>query len=553
MKKLSVKKTASEGIAFGAAYLYREPDLTPSGHRIAEEDVEKEINFFLEAKKMVLEELEKLAEKNDIFQAHLMMADDFTLQEGVLTKIQTEKTNAQMALSETSQEIAAIFEAMDDEYMRERAADVRDVTKRFMAALKGEKLSDFSDIHTPVILVARDLYPSDTAALDLNYVKGFITEEGGVTSHVSIMAKGAGLPALVGAEGILAAVKEQDRICMDGETGEIVINPDEETEKLFQKKAREYKERTELYACVMEHPACTLDGREVRICANVGNLEDVKAAVQRKADGVGLFRSEFLYMENDHFPTEEEQFEVYKEAARLCPEELTIRTLDIGGDKELSYYAFDPEENPFLGWRAIRISLTLKDMFRTQLRAILRASAFGHIRIMFPMIISLEELWEAKQLTEECKKELEQEKIPFDKEIQMGMMMETPASVLLAEEFAQEADFFSIGTNDLTQYLLAVDRGNKKIASMYDSFHPAVLRAISHIIDAGHKYDIPVGMCGEFASDSKATGILLGMGLDEFSMSSSQTAKIKYKIRNMNYEEEKKNAQAVLGIHTVKK
>ena len=235
MKKLSVKKTASEGIAFGAAYLYREPDLTPSGHRIAEEDVEKEINFFLEAKKMVLEELEKLAKKNDIFQAHLMMADDFTLQEGVLTKIQTEKTNAQMALSETSQEIAAIFEAMDDEYMRERAADVRDVTKRFMAALKGEKLSDFSDIHTPVILVARDLYPSDTAALDLNYVKGFITEEGGVTSHVSIMAKGAGLPALVGAEGILAAVKEQDRICMDGETGEIVINPDEETEKLFQK------------------------------------------------------------------------------------------------------------------------------------------------------------------------------------------------------------------------------------------------------------------------------------------------------------------------------
>ncbi|MGN0400564.1 MAG: phosphoenolpyruvate--protein phosphotransferase [Blautia sp.] len=551
MKKLSVKKTASEGIAFGTAYLHKEPDLTPSSHRISEEKIEKEAELFGEAKKKVLEELKKLAEKNDIFQAHLMMADDFTLQEGILTKIRTEKMNAQMALSETAQEIAAIFEAMDDEYMRERAADVKDVAKRFMAALKGEKLSDFSDIHTPVILVARDLYPSDTAALDLNYVKGFITEEGGVTSHVSIMAKGAGLPALVGAEGILAAVKEQDKICMDGETGEIVINPDEETEEIFRKKAQEYKERTELYASVSNLSACTIDGREVRICANVGDLEDVKAAAERKADGVGLFRSEFLYMENSHFPTEEEQFEVYKEAAKLCPLELTIRTLDIGGDKGLSYYAFDPEENPFLGWRAIRISLTLKDMFRTQLRAILRASAFGHIRIMFPMIISLEELREAKQLTEECKKELEQEKIPFDREIQMGMMMETPASVLLAEDFAQEADFFSIGTNDLTQYLLAVDRGNKKIASMYNSFHPAVLRAISHVIEAGHKYKIPVGMCGEFASDSKATGILLGMGLDEFSMSSSQIAKIKYKIRNMNYEEEKKKAQTVLGIRTV--
>lgn len=535
MKKLTVEKTASDGIAEGKVYLHRELDLTPSGRFVTEEEMAGEEERFLQAKKQVLADLEKLAEKNEIFQAHAVMADDFTLQEGVVSKIRAEKCNAELALDQTVQEIAAIFEAMDDEYMKERAADVKDVAKRLMAALKGEKLSDFSSILEPVILVARDLYPSDTATLDLNYVKGFITQEGGVTSHVSIMAKGAGLPALVGAAGILEMVHEDAYICMDAKNGEIVIDPDEETRNTFGEKAEEYRKRKELYATVSELPACTKDGRKVKICANVGNLEDVKTAVERHVDGIGLFRSEFLYMENDHFPTEEEQFQVYSEAARLCPSELTIRTLDIGGDKSLSYYEFEKEENPFLGWRAIRISLEMKEMFKTQLRAILRASAYGHIRIMFPMIISLEELREAKSLVEECKKELKQEQKAFDDDIELGMMMETPASVLLADEFAREADFFSIGTNDLTQYLLAVDRGNKKISEMYNSFHPAVLRAIAHIIHAGHRSNITVGMCGEFASDERATELLLGMGLDEFSMSSGEASKIKYGIRNMSY------------------
>lgn len=535
MKKLTVEKTASDGIAEGKVYLHRELDLTPSGRFVTEEERAGEEERFLQAKKQVLADLEKLAEKNEIFQAHAVMADDFTLQEGVVSKIRAEKWNAEMALHQTVQEIAAIFESMDDEYMKERAADVKDVAKRLMAALKGEKLSDFSSISEPVILVARDLYPSDTATLDLNYVKGFITQEGGVTSHVSIMAKGAGLPALVGAAGILEMVHENAYICMDAKTGEIVIDPDEETRNTFGEKAEEYRKRKELYATVSELPAFTKDGRKVKICANVGNLEDVKIAVERHVDGIGLFRSEFLYMENDHFPTEEEQFQVYSEAAKLCPSELTIRTLDIGGDKSLSYYEFEKEENPFLGWRAIRISLEMKEMFKTQLRAILRASAFGHIRIMFPMIISLEELREAKRLVEECKKELKQEQKAFDDDIELGMMMETPASVLLADEFAREADFFSIGTNDLTQYLLAVDRGNKKISEMYNSFHPAVLRAIAHIIHAGHRSNITVGMCGEFASDERATELLLGMGLDEFSMSSGEASKIKYGIRNMSY------------------
>ena len=540
MKKLTVEKTASDGIAEGKVYLHRELDLTPSGRFVTEEEMAGEEERFLQAKKQVLSDLENLAEKNEIFQAHAVMADDFTLQEGVVSKIRAEKCNAELALDQTVQEIAAIFEAMDDEYMKERAADVKDVAKRLMAALKGEKLSDFSSISEPVILVARDLYPSDTATLDLNYVKGFITQEGGVTSHVSIMAKGAGLPALVGAAGILEMFHEEAYICMDAKTGEIVIDPDEETRNTFGEKAEEYRKRKELYATVSELPACTKDGRKVKICANVGNLEDVKTAVERHVDGIGLFRSEFLYMENDHFPTEEEQFQVYSEAARLCPSELTIRTLDIGGDKSLSYYEFEKEENPFLGWRAIRISLEMKEMFKTQLRAILRASAYGHIRIMFPMIISLEELREAKSLVEECKKELKQEQKVFDDAIELGMMMETPASVLLADEFAREADFFSIGTNDLTQYLLAVDRGNKKISEMYNSFHPAVLRAIAHIIHAGHRSNITVGMCGEFASDERATELLLGMGLDEFSMSSGEVSKIKYGIRNMSYADAQK-------------
>lgn len=547
MKRLRVEKTASDGIAAGKVYIHRELDLTPCQQNVTEENVQKEVERFLQAKKEVLADLDKLAQKSEIFQAHAVMADDFTLEDGIVTKIREEKYNAELALDQTVQEIAAIFEMMDDEYMRERAADVKDVAKRFMARLKGQELSDFSDISEPVILVARDLYPSDTAGLDLNFVKGFITQEGGVTSHVSIMAKGAGLPALVGATGILEAVQEDSYICMDAKTGEIVIDPDEEEKERFIKKAEEFRVRKELYEKVSTLPACTVDGREVHICANVGNLEDVKTAVERNVHGIGLFRSEFLYMENDHFPTEEEQYQVYSEAAKASPRELTIRTLDIGGDKGLSYYNFEKEENPFLGWRAIRISLELRDMFKTQLRAVLRASAFGHVRIMFPMIISLEELRQAKDLVQECKEELDHENLAYDPDIRLGMMMETPASVLLADEFAAEADFFSIGTNDLTQYLLAVDRGNKKISGMYDSFHPAVLRAIAHIIHAGHRHQIPVGMCGEFASDENATEILLGMGLDEFSMSSTEASKIKYTIRNMNYAEARKKADAIVN------
>ena len=324
---------------------------------------------------------------------------------------------------------------------------------------------------------------------------------------------------MTGVSGILDQVEDDLTICMDAKCGTIVVEPEqavlEEYKRLSEEEAIE-QENIKKYRAL---EPVTPQGKRISLCINVGNTEEIKLALDKNVDGVGLFRTEFLYMENSHFPTEEEQFAVYKEAATLCPKEVTIRTLDIGGDKSLPYYEFEPEENPFLGWRAIRISLDMPEMFETQLRAILRASVFGHIRIMFPMLISVEELLEAKQIVAKCKNKLRQEGIPFDEGIEIGMMMETPASVLLAEEFAKEADFFSIGTNDLTQYILAVDRGNKKIASRYDSFHPAVWKAIETIIQAGHKYNCKVGMCGELAGDVAAIPKLLELGLDEFSMS----------------------------------
>ena len=324
---------------------------------------------------------------------------------------------------------------------------------------------------------------------------------------------------MTGVSGILDQVEDGLTICMDAKCGTIVVEPEQAVLEAYERLSEEEAIEQENIKKYRALEPVTPQGKRISLCINVGNTEEMKLALDKNVDGVGLFRTEFLYMENSHFPTEEEQFAVYKEAATLCPKEVTIRTLDIGGDKSLPYYEFEPEENPFLGWRAIRISLDMPEMFETQLRAILRASVFGHIRIMFPMLISVEELLEAKQIVAKCKNKLRQEGIPFDEGIEIGMMMETPASVLLAEEFAKEADFFSIGTNDLTQYILAVDRGNKKIASRYDSFHPAVWKAIETIIQAGHKYKCKVGMCGELAGDVAAIPKLLELGLDEFSMS----------------------------------
>lgn len=553
MKEIKVLKSSSKGIAVAKACIYKEQMLSISEDLIDDSQKEVEYNKFEEAKAKVVSDLKELAEKEDIFAAHLALAEDFTFIDGVKLKVVDHNYNIQFAIQKTVDEIAAVFDMMTDEYMKERAADIKDIGKRYLSYLQGNNEKRLQNFDESVVLFAKDLYPSDTAGLDLNYVKGFVTEEGGITSHVSIMAKGIGLPALVGVQGILDNVNEGDLICLDAKEGIIVINPDEDTLNKFRDRLREFENYEQKLKASAELPAETVDGKRVRICANVGSLAEVQNAVEKYAEGIGLFRSEFLYMENTHFPDEEEQFQVYKSAAEACPQELTIRTLDIGGDKALPYYKFEKEENPFLGWRAIRISLEMEDMFKAQLKAILRASAYGHVRIMFPMIISLEELRMSRQILEKCMDELGKKNIPFDYEIEVGMMIETPASVLLAEQFANEVDFFSIGTNDLTQYLLAVDRGNQKISNLYNSFHPAVLKAIYAVIQAGHKNNIKVGMCGEFASNQHAVKILLGMGLDEFSMSPGCIAEVKYLIRKISSTEAKDLADKIIQCDTVEK
>jgi len=553
MKEIKVAKADSKGVTVAKAYIYREETFAIPKELINDSNKHSEYQKFESAKAEIVAELKVLAEKEEIFAAHLMLAEDFTLADGVKSKIYDDNMNVQMALQKTVDEIVAVFDMMPDEYMKERAADIKDIGKRYLTYLQGRNMPRFQDIDESVILVAKDLLPSDTAKLDLKYMKGFITEEGGVTSHVCIMAKGIGLPALVGVHGIMEEVKDGDILCMDAKEGTIIINPDKGTLDDYQERIRLFEEQEELLKKAADLPSKTLDGKCVQVCGNAGNIAEVKHAVERHAEGIGLFRSEFLYFENAHFPSEEEQFEAYRDAAKACPKELTIRTLDIGGDKVLPYYEFDKETNPFLGWRGIRISLEMEEMFHVQLRAILRASIYGHIRIMFPMIISLEELRASKCVLSICKEELKAEDILFDPNIEVGMMIETPASVMLVDKFAAEVDFFSIGTNDLTQYLLAVDRGNKKISYMYNSFHPAVLKAIYIIVQGAHEAGIKVGVCGEFASNIHAIKILLGMGLDEFSVSPSNIAQAKYTIRNIAFAEAKELVAKVLRCDTVEK
>ena len=552
MKSIHVDRTASRGIVIGKAFLIERPNLKMSFEPIAEKDIQMQINRYEAAVEYAAAELAELAKTNKIFEAHLEMVRDIALMDSVTAKIKGEMLCAEAALEAAVAEFLLVFESMEDEYLRERAADIKDICYRLRCALQGVKNNPFDGITQDVILVAQDLTPSDTISLDLTHILGFVTQEGGITSHVSILARGLGLPALVGVEGILNMIRQEDTLIMDAEAGDLHINPDHATIEKYQKLQEQQRKQQEELAKINLLPAETMDGRIVSLCANVGSIKDIKKALEYHMDGVGLFRSEFLYMHNEHFPTEEEQYTVYKEAAELCGKELTIRTLDIGGDKELSYYEFEKELNPFLGWRAIRISLELKDMFKTQLRAILRASAFGTIRIMFPMIISLEELREAKAVLEECKEELRQQKQTFDSKIEVGMMIETPASILLVDEFAREVDFFSIGTNDLTQYLLAVDRGNQKISNMYNSFHPAVIRSIQRVIQAGHRNNIKVGMCGEFASDEKAVRLLLGLGLDEFSMSAAEIPNIKYLLRNTTNIEAQELAEKACEKQTIR-
>lgn len=495
------------------------------------------------AKRLAPEELE-------VFDAHLMMANDPELTGQMKSMIESDGVNAEYAADQVSNMMISMFESMDNPYFKERAADVKDVTYRLKCNLLGLTIPDLSAIDEPTIIVAHDLTPSDTAQLN-EFVKGFVTEIGGKTSHSAIMANSLEIPAVVGTAGVLGEVNSGDIIGMDALDGEVFINPDEATIARLAEKEAAYKEEKKALQTLINAKSITTDGHEVELAGNIGSIKDAEQVVANGGEGVGLFRTEFLYMDNDHFPTEEEQFEVYKAVLETMKgKKVVVRTLDIGGDKKLTYFEFPEEMNPFLGYRAIRLCLDRTDIFKTQLRALCRASVYGKLCIMFPMIATINEFKDAKALFEECKAELIAEGVAVSDDIQVGMMVEIPAAAVLADEFSKYADFFSIGTNDLIQYSMAADRMSQKVAYLYQPYNPAILRLVNMTIQGAHKNGKWVGMCGAMAGEPYAVPILLGLGLDEFSMSATQILKARKVVNGLSFEEMKDLAAKCLNMDT---
>ena len=550
---------ASEGVSIGKVLLFIEEEMTIPEEKAAHSTIESEFTKLEDGLKKSKTQLiairekvkEKMGEdKAAIFDGHIMLLEDEDLIMEVQEKIKGGMPAAK-ALNEGIEEYCTMISQLDDPYLRERAADLQDIGKRWLKNLLGIKINDLSNLEPGTIVVTHDLTPSDTAQLDLVNCVGFITEIGGKTAHSAIMARSLELPAVVGVKGILSEAKEGETVIMDGEAGELFLDPSAELiSEYVLKRETLQKEKEELRKLIKEE-AITKDGRKVDIWGNIGSPNDIDAVLESGATGIGLYRTEFLFMNSDHFPTEEEQYQAYRIVAeKMQGKPVTIRTMDIGGDKELPYLDLPKEMNPFLGYRAIRISLENKDMFKTQLRAILRASQYGQIKIMYPMISSINEIRSANIILEECKKELDEIGKIYDRNIKVGIMIETPSTAIIAYKFAKEVDFFSIGTNDLTQYFLAVDRGNEMVSTLYNSFNPAVLEAIQKVIDAAPDANISVSMCGEFAGDKKATKLLLGMGLDSFSMSASSGLQVKKIIRNSNYIEAQKYRDLILQQNT---
>ncbi|KPD01372.1 Phosphoenolpyruvate-protein phosphotransferase [Geobacillus sp. BCO2] len=529
MEKMIHGIAASSGIAIAKAYRLETPHLAAEKRTVA--DVEAEIARLEAAVAKAKEELEaikqhaleKLGEdKAAIFAAHLLVLDDPELLNPIKEKIKTEQVNAEYALHETASFFISMFEGMDNEYMKERAADIRDVTKRVLAHLLGVTISNPSLISEEVVIIAEDLTPSDTAQLNRQYVKGFATDIGGRTSHSAIMARSLEIPAVVGTKAVTAEVKNGDMVIVDGLDGQVVVNPSPELLARYEEKRARYEEQKAEWAKLVDQPTVTADGVHVELAANIGTPDDVKGALANGAEGIGLYRTEFLYMGRSELPTEDEQFAAYKTVLeQMNGKPVVVRTLDIGGDKELPYLQLPKEMNPFLGFRAIRLCLEMQDMFRTQLRALLRASVHGNLKIMFPMIATLDEFRQAKAILLEEKEALLRQGVAVADGIEVGMMVEIPAAAVMADQFAKEVDFFSIGTNDLIQYTMAADRMNERVSYLYQPYNPAILRLISHVIDAAHREGKWVGMCGEMAGDPIAIPILLALGLDEFSMSAT--------------------------------
>lgn len=552
---------ASEGIALGKALIYTEDKIDLEKIKISSLSAEAELIKLEDGAKKTKSQLlairervkEKLGEdKAAIFDAHIELLEDEDLQDGIKERITSEGMSAAYSINEGIEETCNLLSQLDDAYLKERVTDLRDIGKRWVKNTLGMKIKDLSILEPNTIVVTDDLTPSDTAQLDLENCVGFLTELGGKTAHSAIMARSLEIPAVVGIKNILNTIKEDEFLVLDGEKGLVYLSPTDEVISAYEDKKEKFLKEKEELKKLKDLPATTACGeRTVSVMGNIGKPDDIDAVIEAGGQGVGLYRTEFLFMNSDHMPTEEEQYNAYKIVAqKLKGKPVTIRTMDIGGDKELPYLDLPKEMNPFLGYRAIRISLTHKDMFKTQLRAILRASAYGKIKIMYPMVCSINEIRKSNEILKECMKELDEQGKVYDTNIQVGIMVETPSTAMIAYKFAKEVDFFSIGTNDLTQYFLAVDRGNEKVSALYSAYNPAVLEAIQKVIDAGHDRGISVSMCGEFAGDRKATELLLGMGLDSFSMSASSIPSVKKKIRDSKYEDAKKYRDLILSKNT---
>ncbi|MBU9808524.1 phosphoenolpyruvate-protein phosphotransferase PtsI [Rahnella sp. C60] len=550
----------SPGIAFGKALLLKEDEIVINRKKISPDHVDQEVERFLTGRAKASAQLEVIKtkagetfgeEKEAIFEGHIMLLEDEELEQEIIALIKDEHASADAAAFSVIEGQAKALEELDDEYLKERAADVRDIGKRLLRNILNMTIVDLSSIQDEVILVATDLTPSETAQLNLNKVLGFITDLGGRTSHTSIMARSLELPAIVGTSDVTKQVKNDDYLILDAVNNKIYVNPTADIIDELKAVQNQYISEKDELTKLKDLPAITLDGHQVEVCANIGTVRDVAGAERNGAEGVGLYRTEFLFMDRDSLPTEEEQFQAYKAVAEaMGSQAVIVRTMDIGGDKDLPYMNLPKEENPFLGWRAIRICLDRKEILHDQLKGILRASAFGKLRIMFPMIISVEEVRELKAELELLKAQLREKGQAFDETIEVGVMVETPAAAVIAHHLAKEVDFFSIGTNDLTQYTLAVDRGNELISHLYNPMSPSVLGLIKQVIDASHAAGKWTGMCGELAGDERATLLLLGMGLDEFSMSAISIPRIKKIIRNTNFEDVKALADQALAQPT---
>ena len=553
---------ASVGIGIGNAVAIKDVELNIKKRTI--DNCETELELFNKALEHTKQKSKSMAEtlrkrvgnkEAEILDGHVLLMSDPMLIAEVETGIRTQMLNSEYVLEDVCERFAAIFESMDNELMQQRATDMRDIKTRLQKAVLGLEDVDLSELEADSILIAKDLTPSMTAGLDPEKVAGIITQFGGTTSHSAILARALEIPAILSVAEILDKVSDKDLICMNGESGELYINPSQEIIEDFKKKQIEQIEFKKVLETYKGKESVSKDGRKVEIAANIGKPGDIKKVLQYDADGIGLFRTEFLFMDRDSIPSEEEQFEAYKKVAvAMGDKPVIIRTLDIGGDKEIPYMNISKDENPFLGYRAIRLCLDRKDdIYRPQLRALLRASAFGNIEIMLPLITSIEEVYEAKKLIEEEKKNLDNQGIKYNNSIKIGVMIETAAATLIADILAKEVDFFSIGTNDLIQYTMSVDRGNDKVSYLYSVYNPAVLRAIKHIISEAKKAGIQVGMCGEAAADPKLIPLLLYWGLDEFSMSASYVLKSRKLVTDTDIKSLKDMEEAVMALESESK